>query len=159
MIYKKMLGLGVIIAGIVVGMTLLNPAQSEALQRSSKRLANGDTAVNLLTGVFNDKDVAGAFGRYVGPTYRQHNPSAADGRQAAISVLSALVAKLDFHYDVKRVLVDGDMVAVHSHVTTSPGDRGSAVVDIFRFEHGKVVEHWDVIQAVPETPQNSNSMF
>jgi predicted SnoaL-like aldol condensation-catalyzing enzyme len=50
-------------------------------------------------------------------------------------------------------------VALHSHLTRKPGDRGMAVVDIFRLENGKIVEHWDVVQEVPETSANNNTMF
>jgi predicted SnoaL-like aldol condensation-catalyzing enzyme len=65
----------------------------------------------------------------------------------------------DAYVDIKRVIAEGDMVVTHSHFTLNPEDRGSAVVDIFRIENGKVVEHWDVIQMIPETPLNSNTMF
>jgi predicted SnoaL-like aldol condensation-catalyzing enzyme len=52
------------------------------------------------------------------------------------------------------------MVVTHSHITTSPDDRGNAVADFFRLNRqGKVVEHWDVIQPVPETSANDNTMF
>ena len=64
------------------------------------------------------------------------------------------------HVDIKRVIGECDMVVTHSHLTLSPSDRGSAVADIFRLNcQGKVVEHWDVIQAVPETSANDNTMF
>ena len=64
------------------------------------------------------------------------------------------------HVDIKRVIGECNMVVTHSHLTLSPSDRGSAVADIFRLNRqGKVVEHWDVIQPVPETSANDNTMF
>jgi predicted SnoaL-like aldol condensation-catalyzing enzyme len=55
--------------------------------------------------------------------------------------------------------VDGDYVILHVHAVREPGSRGNAIVDIFKLENGKVVEHWDVVQAIPETPANNNTMF
>ncbi len=66
----------------------------------------------------------------------------------------------DAHGEIKRVFADGDYVILHSHwqgLSDSP--RGEAVVDIYRLENGKVVEHWDVIQPIPETAANNNTMF
>ncbi|MDO9927274.1 hypothetical protein Q7431_11050, partial [Glaesserella parasuis] len=61
---------------------------------------------------------------------------------------------------VKRVLADGDLVALHVHSQLNEKDKGEAVVDIFRFdENGKIVEHWDVIQAVPEKTESGRGMF
>lgn len=60
---------------------------------------------------------------------------------------------------VKRVLADGDLVAVHVNSKQSPQDAGLAIVDIFRVQDGKIIEHWDVIQPVPATPANNNTMF
>ena len=60
---------------------------------------------------------------------------------------------------VQRALQDGDEVAVLSHVQQHPGDRGGAVVHIFRFEGGRIAELWDVGQAVPEDSINENGMF
>lgn len=59
----------------------------------------------------------------------------------------------------KRQIAEDDLVALHSHIVRQPGDRGLAVVDIFRLENAKVVEHWDVIQEVPATAANPNGMF
>lgn len=61
--------------------------------------------------------------------------------------------------DIKRVLAEGDMVVTHSHLILEPGKPGRALADFFRLENGKVVEHWDVIQEVPENAANSNGMF
>ena len=54
---------------------------------------------------------------------------------------------------------EGDLVVTHGLITTSPEDRGTAAVDIFGLENGKIVEHWDVLQPVPETSENDNTMF
>ena len=61
--------------------------------------------------------------------------------------------------DIKRVIVQGDLVVLHVLSREHPQDRGTAVVDIFRVKEGKIVEHWDVQQAVPEDAANSNTMF
>jgi predicted SnoaL-like aldol condensation-catalyzing enzyme len=63
------------------------------------------------------------------------------------------------HLDVKRTIAQGEMVVTHSHLTLKPGEPGVAIADFFRFEGGKVVEHWDVIQNIPDQAANSNSMF
>ena len=117
-------------------------------------------AMGLLDTVFNQKKVKEGFDTYVGDKYIQHNPLAADGKEAAVEVLGkALQALPGWSYDVKHAYVDGDIVVVHSQVRMKPEDRGFAVVDIFRFEKGKVVEHWDVLQAIPEKSANNNTMF
>jgi predicted SnoaL-like aldol condensation-catalyzing enzyme len=61
--------------------------------------------------------------------------------------------------EIKRIIAEGDYVVLHSHLILKPGDRGSAVVEIFRLENGKIVEHWDVAQEVPETSANNNTLF
>ena len=61
--------------------------------------------------------------------------------------------------EIKRVIAEGDLVAAHNLVTTSPESRGTAGIDIFRLVDGKIVEHWDARQTVPETAANTNTMF
>ena len=61
--------------------------------------------------------------------------------------------------EIKRVIAEGDLVAAHNLVTTSPESRGTAGIDIFRLVDGKIVEHWDARQTVPETAANPNTMF
>ena len=63
------------------------------------------------------------------------------------------------HNEHKRIFAEGDYVIVHDHAVREPGSRGLAIVNIYKLENGKVVEHWDVIQPVPETAQNGNTMF
>ena len=61
--------------------------------------------------------------------------------------------------EIKRVFADGDYVILHVHAVREPGTRGNAIVDIFRLEDGKIVEHWDVVQPIPEKAANPNGMF
>lgn len=109
---------------------------------------------------FNQKKPEEAVARYVGSTYTQHNPTAGDGPQPFIEFANGFVGQFPgLRVDIKRVLAEGDLVVTHSLLKTSPEDRGTAAADIFRLEDGKVVEHWDVLQPMPETAANDNTMF
>jgi predicted SnoaL-like aldol condensation-catalyzing enzyme len=121
---------------------------------------NKETAVAFLTMIFNDHKVAEAFELYADPIYIQHNPYAASGADAAIAFLGPyLEANPEATTEIKRVIAEGDLVAIHNNPKMNPNELGSAVVDIFRLENGKVVEHWDVVQTVPEKSANENTMF
>ena len=121
--------------------------------------SNKETVVAFYDAAINDKDFAAASA-YLGDKYIQHNPLAADGPEGLQAFLEFARENLGgFKVEFKRVLADGDFVIVHAHATNGPNDRGNAVMDIFRLEDGKVVEHWDVMQPVPETAQNDNTMF
>jgi predicted SnoaL-like aldol condensation-catalyzing enzyme len=114
----------------------------------------------FMTQFYIDKQVRKAFETWVDPGYIQHNPMAATGRDAAIGFLEPFFAgNPGISYSIKRIIADGKLVAVHSHGKFSATDRGMAVVDILRVEGCKVMEHWDVVQPVPEKAANSNSMF
>ena len=94
-----------------------------------------------------------AFDELIVEDYKQHNPLAGDGLQAVKSFLGQF-GPVDV--EVHRVIAEGDFVAVHSHFRTF----NSAGVDIFRFnDDGKIIEHWDVLQEVPETTVSGNDMF
>jgi predicted SnoaL-like aldol condensation-catalyzing enzyme/quinol monooxygenase YgiN len=101
-----------------------------------------------------------ALSKLVGERYIQHNPLIADGRaglQAFVTLLENEFPHLDA--EIKNVFAEGDFVIAHVHGTRVPGQRGSAIVDIFRLEGGKIVEHWDVQQPIPERAANANGMF
>lgn len=124
------------------------------------RLTPKEVVTRFLTRFYVDKKVREAFETWVDPGYVQHNPMAATGRDAAISFLEPFFAQHpDIHYSIARIIADGNLVAVHSHGKFGPDDRGVAVVDILRVEGCKVMEHWDVVQPVPEKAANSNGMF
>ena len=109
---------------------------------------------------FNQGKPEEAVAKYLGPYYRQHNPGAKDGTESFIAYVKWFAQKYpSFHGEVKRIIAEGDLVITHTHLIREPGDRGLAVIDIFRFENGKIVEHWDVVQEIPEKSANNNTMF
>jgi predicted SnoaL-like aldol condensation-catalyzing enzyme len=108
----------------------------------------------------NQRKPEEAVAKYLVPHYRQHNPGAADGAESFLGFAKRLIQTYpDFRMEPKRIIAEGNYVVLHSHLILKPGDRGMAVVDIFRLENGKIVEHWDVVQEVPETSPNNNTMF
>lgn len=104
-----------------------------------------------------------AFTCWMHPDYIQHNPNAPTGRDATLAMMQASMARLpDLNHEVKRVVWgDADLVAVHFHFLREAGTRGYAIVDLLRIENGYIVEHWDVMQEVPDpaTTKNQNGMF
>ena len=97
---------------------------------------------------------------HFGPRYTQHNPNAADGPDGFRNFLAFLREKFpNSRSEIKRVFADGDYVILHVHAVRTPGERGSAIIDIFKLENGKIVEHWDVVQPIPERAANANGMF
>jgi len=109
---------------------------------------------------FNQRNPAVAAEKYVGESYKQHNPTVGDGPEGFVQGMGGFLnAVPQLRVDFKRVIAEGDLVTVHSQFIPVPGTRGTAVVDIFRVENGKIVEHWDVMQDVPENAANENTMF
>jgi predicted SnoaL-like aldol condensation-catalyzing enzyme len=108
---------------------------------------------------YRRRDVRAAFERHVATDYIQHNPGIADGRDAAIAALEPKFSSPGFSADIKLVLVDGEYAAIHLHARSEPGERGGAVADLYRLADRRIVEHWDVLQPVPETSANDHPMF
>ena len=122
---------------------------------------NKRNAVAFLTRAFVDGQPGEAADTYMGPTYTQHHPGVPDGRDAFVQFATAVVGQFPgMSFEFKRVIAEGDYVALHGHIKTGPGDRGSAIAEIFRMnEDGKIVEHWDVAQEIPEgEPVNSGML-
>jgi predicted SnoaL-like aldol condensation-catalyzing enzyme len=115
-------------------------------------LAFYDAALNRS----NFDEAAACFG----PHYIQHNPMIKDGIEGFRSFLQDLKKQFPgLRSDVKRIFADGDFVIIHVHAKRQAEELGLAIVDIFRLEQGKIVEHWDVRQPVTENAANTNGMF
>jgi predicted SnoaL-like aldol condensation-catalyzing enzyme len=137
----------------------LLPATRGLAADAAQMEANKKAVVEFYEKAINQKDFDAASA-YLGPRYTQHNPGAADGAEGLKAFLAFLREKApDAHSEIKRVFADGDYVILHVHNVREPGTRGAAIIDIFKLESGKIVEHWDVRQDIPEKMANPNGMF
>ena len=109
--------------------------------------------------VINEKNFDAAS-KYLGSHYTQHNPTAADGAEGLKAFIQFLRDNYpNAHSEIKRVFADGDYVILHVHSIREPDTRGRAIFDLFKLEDGKIVEHWDAVQDIPEKSANNNGMF
>jgi predicted SnoaL-like aldol condensation-catalyzing enzyme len=121
--------------------------------------ANKKAVLEFYEAGLNKKDFEAAA-KYFGPKYIQHNPGAPDGIEGFKTFVIFLKEKFpQSHSEIKKVFADGDHVILHVHAVREPGTRGRAIVDIFRLENGKIVEHWDVAQDIPDKMPHNNGMF
>jgi predicted SnoaL-like aldol condensation-catalyzing enzyme len=120
---------------------------------------NRDAATSFLK-MASSGDVRQAYSNFVGPGFRHHNPYFEGSAETLMAAMEENARENPRKtLDVKLAIADGDLVAVHSHVRQNPDDPGAAVVHLFRFEAGRIVELWDLGQPVPEESPNQYGMF
>ncbi|QKK19671.1 nuclear transport factor 2 family protein [Rhizobium indicum] len=144
---------------ILAGVAAPAGAFAESASRDLKiEEANRKLVVEFYDGFFNKHDIEAAS--VVADDYRQHNPQVPDGKKPLISFFIGFFKdNAQSKAEIVGSAADGDLVWLHVHATNGADDRGQAIVDIFRVKDGKIVEHWDVIQAVPKEAVNKNTMF
>ncbi|MBO9641676.1 MAG: nuclear transport factor 2 family protein [Pseudacidovorax sp.] len=135
-------------------------AAAKAVKQQTLTQKNKALVMKAYQELFGDHDF-GALDRYWGDTYIQHNPYMADGREGVREFVEKMgyfkgpKQKIDF----LRVIAEGDLVMVQVRQPASPASPEMVVVDIFRVEKNKIVEHWDVMQAVPADATNKRPMY
>ncbi len=140
-------------------MLIALPAHAKSPRNLELEEANRKLVVDFYNRFFNEHDVASASPT-IAEDYIQHNPDVPNGRAPLVEYFTGFFKdNPNSKARIVRTTTDGDLVWLHVHSTNNADDRGQAVVDIFRVKDGKIVEHWDVIQAVPEKAANDNTMF
>jgi predicted SnoaL-like aldol condensation-catalyzing enzyme len=137
---------------LCVQVAICQESKCEIAERNKK------IVVEFYQKLFGDKDIS-VIDQYIVEDYIQHNPIAADGRQPLKDIAVKWIAnqpktKVDF----QKVVADGDLVILHIKSKSFTG-KDMSLIDIFRLKNGKIVEHWDIMQEVPEKSANPHPMF
>ena len=121
---------------------------------------NKQNAMAFYDLMFNQCEPEAAIEQFAGDVYIQHNPHVGDGKAAFIEYFQRMAKEYPgkkVHF--KRAIAENDLVVLHCFQEW-PNDHNYAGIDIFRFdEYGKIVEHWDVLQIIPDTFAHENGMF
>ncbi|MCU7213625.1 MULTISPECIES: nuclear transport factor 2 family protein [unclassified Pseudomonas] len=151
---------------ILLGAPATIPAQAAPIAKQSQPARdltreeyNRQTVIAFYEGVFQRHEVAKSA-EVLADSYIQHNPGVPDGKAPFVNHFTGFFKNNPAaRSTIVRSAAEGDLVYLHVHSTNGNTDRGRAIVDIFRVANGRIVEHWDVIQLVPEKAANSNTMF
>lgn len=154
----KFLAKPVLLFSLMIG-TPLALADTASERNLGVEEANRALVLDFYDRFFNKHEVNEAA-EVIVDNYIQHNPYVPDGKDPFVGYFSGFFKdNPESRARVVRSATAGDLVYLHVHATNDNDDQGRAVIDIFRVEDGKIVEHWDVIQDVPETSANTNTMF
>lgn len=121
---------------------------------TTKEFENVRIVIDFIQNIMNNHDFDYIKKKYGGNQYKQHNQSMVDGLEGVLDVVSKFAKQYpDYTYDVKHIYVDGGFVTVHSHATNNKKHRGNPkkglnIIDIWKVEDGKIVEHWDAVQPI-----------
>jgi predicted SnoaL-like aldol condensation-catalyzing enzyme len=137
----------------------MSESSSNQQRDISQEERNRDLVVRFYDRFFNAHDMAAAD-EMLSEDYVQHNPNIPTGRAAFVTFATQRFAQFpQSHSTIIRSAVDNDLVYLHIHSVDQSSDRGRAIINIFRVKGGQIVEHWDVVQSVPATSANQNTMF
>lgn len=133
-----------------------NPASESKEERMSE--TNKERAMAFYRAAFEGR-AREAVEQYVGDRYIQHNPWVGDGPEAFVEYFDRMQREYpDKSIEFVRAVEEGDFVAVHTHQVW-PGGSEFVTMDFFRFDNGRIVEHWDAVQEIPDESANDNTMY
>jgi predicted SnoaL-like aldol condensation-catalyzing enzyme len=164
---KNMSNKAYILVGLILGLgggfLFWHNGTSASDKQAALEAKNKEVVLAYEATAFDKKDISAAA-TYVADDLVQHNPTIPNGKEGVINGIGGYLLKTypNLKLTEKRVLTSGDYVIVHKFGKfddTNPKETGVAIVDIFRVKDGKIAEHWDVIQQIPEQAANTNTMF
>ena len=138
----------------------LGACQGDKDPQTALEETNLEKAIYCMDLLENQHDLEAARRECFAETYIQHSPHVPDGRDAVLNLFATRFENYpDFAIEIKRTGADGNLVWIHLHAKRTPDVLGNAVINIFRMNDGKFVEHWNVGQVVPEKSKNNNTIF
>lgn len=139
---------------------MMNNQSLDTISHSQQAAQNKKIVIDFYEGVFLKHQVKKYADQYIASQYIQHNPHVPDGKAPFVNYFTQyFIENPEATSVIKRAVAEGDLVFLHVHSTQNKQDLGNAIVDIFRVENGKIIEHWDVQQEIPKPSANNNTMF